>query len=363
MKIYIKTILSFCLVGLLISCNSKSTEVSKNKLELKIGGYDYDRVQPIKNGEVTLKDATVSFEKSNIYALNRYAFGPDQKFDITEMGLIPYITKYINEDFREYTLIPVFISKVFRHKNIFVHVDSGIEKPEDLKGKRVGTPGYGMSSHTWIRGLLLDEYGIKADDFSWIESAKSSDGGKINKDFAKYFFREDFPLSQGPEGVDESELLLSGGCDALITAITPKAYLDGNPKIKRLFTNVKEAEIAYYKKTGMFPIMHVVAIKTKTLEENPWLAEAVFNMYSEAKNKTYASLESTTVSKVTLPWLTDEFESTKELMGDNFWPYGIEANRKELEAIMRYVYEQGLTKEQIGFEEMFDTSTLGLVEK
>jgi len=243
-----------------------------------------------------------------------------------------------------------------------VHADSGIEKPEDLVGKRVGTPGYGMSSNTWIRGMLLDEYGIAADDFSWIETQESSDGANLNKGFSNYFFGEDFPITSGPDGIDESELLTNGDCDALITAITPKAFLEGDPRIQRLFPDMKEAEMAYYAKTGMFPIMHVVAIRTTALEEMPWLAEAVFNMYSEAKALTYNDLESTTVSKVTLPWLTDEFEKTRELMGANFWKYGIEANRKELEAIMRYVYEQGLVKRQIKFEELFVPSTLTLEE-
>ena len=350
------------IAAVLIGCESSSSNADMNTLAINIAGYDYDRVNAIRDGKVSIEGADLNFEVTNIYALSKIAFGPEQKYEVTEIGLIPYISKYINEDFRDYTLIPVFISRTFRHRNIFVHVDSGIEKPEDLIGKRVGTPGYGMSSHTWIRGLLLDEYGVKADDFQWIETTKSSDGGKLNTGFNNYFFGEDFPITKGPEGVDESELLISGQCDALITAITPKAFLEGDPKIKRLFPNVKETEIEYFNKTKMFPIMHVVAIRTDVLKDNPWLAKAVFEMYSEAKNIAYKNLESTTVSRVTLPWVVDEFESTRNIMGSNYWKYGIEDNRKELEAIMRYVYEQGLTKEQIGFEEMFAPSTLDLQE-
>ncbi len=364
-SLYIITLIA---LTLLLACNQDSATNSKNKvdtynnLELKIAGYDYDRVQAILNGKVTHKDLDIFFNVENIYSLNKYVFGPEQKYDVTEIGLIPFITRYINEDFRDYTLIPVFISRTFRHRNIFVHTDSGIEKPEDLIGKKVGTPGYGMSANTWIRGFLLDDYGLKASDMHWIETTKSSDGATLNTDFGKYYFEDDFPLIKGPIDVDESELLISGQCDALITAITPKAFLEGNPKIKRLFQNVKEAEIAYFKNTDMFPIMHVVAIRTDVLEENPWLAKTVFDMYSEAKNITYKKLESTTVSTVTLPWTSDEFESTRKLMGNNYWKYGIEANRKELESIMRYVFEQGLVKRQITFEELFDPTTLELKE-
>jgi len=345
---------------LIAGCNSGQQEET---LSLNIAGYDYDRTRAIMDGHVSIAEADVNFEVSNIYTLNRLAFGSEQKYEVTELGLIPYITRYINEDFRGYSLIPVFVSREFRHKNVFVHVDSGIETPEDLVGKRVGTPGYGMSSHTWIRGFLLDEYGVKAEDLQWIETTKSSDGGALNSGFANYYFADDFPITRGPEGVDESELLLSGQCDALITAITPKAYLEGDPRIRRLFPNVKETEQAYFSKTGMFPIMHVIAIRKDALSENPWLAKAVFEMYSEAKDLAYKNLQSTTVNRVTLPWASDEFESTRGLMGTNYWKYGVEANRRELESIMRYVFEQGLVKSQIGFEEMFDASTLALEEQ
>jgi len=355
--------LAVCLAVCIVGCNeSIPLKETNNKLELKLAGYDYDRVNAIRDGKVTIEGVDVKFEVSNIYAMNKSAFGPEQKYEVIEIGLIPYITRFINEGFRDYTLIPVFISRTFRHRNIYVHTDSGIETPQDLKGKRIGTPGYGMSSNTWIRGMLLDEYGVKADDFQWIESDKSSDGKELNSGFANYYFSKDFPLTKGPEGLDESELLLSGQCDALITAITPKAYLDENPKIRQLFPKAREVETTYFQKTGMFPIMHVIAIRNDVLEENPLLAKAVFEMYSQAKDIAYKNLEATTVVRTSLPWTKDEYESTVEIMGDNYWKYGIEDNRKELEAIMRYVYEQGLVKEQIGFEEMFDSSSLKFTE-
>ena len=333
-------------------------EISSSKIN--VAGYPYDRVQAIKDGLVGIDQADVSFYNENIYSLNAQAFGPQKTYEVTELGLIPYASKYINEEFRDYVLIPVFISRTFRHRNIYVHVDSGIEKPQDLRGKRVGTPGYGMSATTWIRGMLLDQYGVKANELRWIETTKSSDAGKLNTGFAQYYFPDDFPLEKGPPGVDESELLLSGGCDALITAITPKSYEDGNPKIRRLFSDVKATEQQYYRETGLFPIMHVVAIRADVAKEKPWLPVAVFQMYSEAKQMAYDNLAATGVLKTSLPWAMDEYEETTKLMGNDYWRYGIEANRKELEAVMRYSYEQGLVKEHGGFEEMFHPSTLGL---
>jgi len=370
---FLKTTAAGAAVGALATMGSGINVVTAaEKNRIKVAGYDYDRVRGIMDGQVGIDGADVSFHYEDIYAVNDYAFGSNPKYEVSELGLIPYVNKYINEDFRDYTLIPVFISRVFRHRNVFIHADSGIKTPQDLRGKRVGTPGYGMSANTWIRGFLLDEYGVAADDFQWIETTKSSDAGKLggsgwdtfNDDGSfRNFLPAGFPIKQGPPGVDESELLLNGGCDALITAITPKSFLEGNPKIKRLFPDVRAAERAYFKKTGLFPIMHVVGIRTDAIKANPGLPKAVFEMYSKAKQIAYANMETTTSLKVTLPWVTQEFEDTRNLMGKNFWPYGIEPNRKELELVMRYTHEQGLVKRRGNFEELFHPSTLKLKEE
>ena len=362
---FLQTSMGVTLGGSLLNSQQvlATTPTSKtNRQIIKIAGYDYDRVLAIKDGRIGIKNTEISFDTKDIYAVSRHAFGPDQKYEVTEIGLIPFLRKYINEGYRDYTLIPVFISRTFRHRNIFVHVDSGINKPEDLRGKRVGTPGYAFSANTWIRGFLQDEHGIKADDMQWIETTESSDGGIVKQKLNRYFLPDNFPLKKGPPGIDESELLLSGGCDALITAITPRSFLEGNPNIKRLFSDVKVAEQSYYKNTGVFPIMHTVAIRTDVIAKNPSLPKAVFNMYSKAKKIAYNRLESTTSLKVTLPWVADEFAETRKLMGNNFWSYGFEANRKELELVMRYVHEQGLSKRQIAIEEIFHPSTLKLID-
>jgi 4,5-dihydroxyphthalate decarboxylase len=343
----------------LVTASEGVASVEPPGKKIKVAGYGYDRIQAIKDGVVGIDQVAVSFHDENIYSLNRQAFGANKTYEVTELGLIPYVSKYINEGFRDYVLIPVFISRTFRHRNIYVHVDSGIEKPEDLRGKRVGTPGYGMSASTWIRGFLLDEYGVKADELHWIETVKSSDAGTLNKGFSKYYFPDDFPLVKGPPGVDESELLLSGDCEALITAITPQAYIDGNPKIRRLFKDIRHTEQQYFKKTGLFPIMHVVAIRAEAVREMPWLPAAVLKMYAKAKQVAYDNLATTTVLRTTLPWAMDEYEDTVKLMGSDYWRYGIESNRKELELVMRYTYEQGLVKERVDFEQLFHPSVLG----
>jgi 4,5-dihydroxyphthalate decarboxylase len=334
-----------------------------DKLQVKIAGYAYDRVRAIQDGRLGLNGCDVSFHVEDIYRLNENVFGPARKYEVSETGLIPFVIKYANDDFRAYTLIPVFISRIFRHRNIFVRPDRGIEKPEDLRGKRVGTPGYGMSAATWIRGFLQDIHGVKPEDMHWIETAASSDGGALNTDnFGQYLLPDDFPLEKGPPGVDESEMIIAGDVDALITAITPKAFLDGHPNVKRLYPDFRSAERDYYSKTGVFPIMHVVAIRKDFADANPELPGMVFAMYSQAKQAAYDDLETTTALKVTLPWVTQEFEDTRALMGSNFWPYGVKANLKELDLVMRYTHEQGLAKRRLEVDELFHPSTLELGE-
>ncbi len=150
-----------------------------DKIEVKVAGYAYDRVRAIQDGRLGAEGCAVSFHPENIYQLNQHAFGPTRKYEVSEVGLIPFVTKFANEDFREYTLLPVFISRIFRHRNIFVRTDRGIEKPEDLRGKRIGTPGYGMSAATWIRGFLQDLHGVRPEHMHWIETTTSSYGGEL----------------------------------------------------------------------------------------------------------------------------------------------------------------------------------------
>ena len=349
-------------VAAVASLDKSAVAANASEPQIKIAGYAYDRVRAIENGSLGVDGYDVRFHSEGIYSLNRQMFGSEQPWDVSETGLIPFVTRFANDGFRDYTLLPVFISRTFRHRNIFVRTDRGIDRPEDLRGRRVATPGYGMSSHTWIRGFLQDEHGVRPDQMHWIETTRSSDGGKLNTGFAKYFLPDGFPLERGPEGVDESDLIIEGKVDALVTAIEPRAYTEGHPKVRRLFSNVKAAEQDYFKRSGVFPIMHAVAIRREFAQDNPAVVKAIFEMYCEAKRVAYRDLESAEVLKLTLPWVNQEFETTQELMGNNYWPYGIEANRKELELVMRYTHEQGLSKRCVEIEEVFHPATLSLVD-
>lgn len=340
----------------------QAAAVERESDVVKIAGYAYDRVRAIQDGRHSLEDFDVQFQTEDIYNLNRLVFGPKQTYEVSEVGLIPYLMKYANEGCRSYTLIPVFISRTFRHRSIYVRTDSGIDSPEDLKGKRVATPGYAMSSHTWIRGMLQDVYGVKPEDMRWIETTKSSDGGNVKSGYEAFFLPDDFPIEKGPEGVDESDMIIAGDVDALITAIEPRAYSEGHPKVRLLFPNVQAAEREYYKQTRVFPIMHAIAVRRDFAATHPELPPALFALYSKAKKEAYKDLETVGALKVTLPWVNQELEETRALMGKNFWKYGLDANRKEMELVMRYIHEQGLVQRRLEVDEVFHPSTLRLCE-
>lgn len=353
---------------LLNSCTNSKQPAEKccdkeAKLTLKVAGYDLDRLKGIYTGKVGIENCDVEFQKVAIGDANTAALGGLGTYDITEIGMNPFMLAYANEDFRDYTLIPVFPVRVFRHKSIFIHTDRGINKPQDLKGKKVGTPGYSSSSLTWIRGLLSDEYGVKPSDIKWVLSNEDSSADAAGKISAQeQMVPEGVDVTVGTAGLDESELLLSGEVDALFHAAEPKAYIQGNPSVARLFPDSRQVERQYYKKTGVFPIMHAVAIKTSLLEEHPWLAKAVFDAYSEAKTQHYMQLKKVGWAYSSLPWFAQEYEETRQLMGENFWPYGIEDNRKSLETLFRYSYEQGQTSKLLTIEDLFHESTLELME-
>jgi len=343
---------------------SKKIENNKEDLKLNLAGYPVNRVKALINNKVKIKGCSINFTKAAIGDINTNILSGPQSYDVTEIGLHPFMLAYANDNFRDYTLLPIFPVRIFRQKSVFIRNDRGINSPEDLRGKTIGTAGYSSTSLTWLRGIFQDEYGIKPEDVTWVISNKDSSteaSGKISKQ--EQVAPKGISLKMGTVGLDESELLVSGEVDALFHAAEPKAYVEGNPLIVRLFPDSKRTEQAYYKKTGVFPIMHAVAIRKVLIKNNPWIVEAVFNAYSKAKTMDYQFIKKLGWVYDSLPWYGQELEATVNLMGENFWPYGIAPNRKALETLFRYSYEQGLSNKHLTIEQLFDASSLKLNEK
>jgi len=336
---------------------------NSNDLPLKIAGYDVNRVKAIVDGRVKIKGCSLNFVKAGIGDLNSNMFSGEQTYDISEIGLHPFMLAYANDNFQDYTLLPIFPVRIFRHKSVFIRNDRGINSPEDLQGKTIGTPGYSSTSLTWLRGIFQDEYGIKPEDMKWVTSNKDSSAdasGKISKQ--EQVAPKGISIKMGTAGLDESELLVTGEVDALFHAVEPKAYVEGNPLVVRLFPDSKRVEQAYYKKTGIFPIMHAVAVRKSLIDKQPQLVRDIFRAYSESKAIDYKFMKSLGWVYNSLPWYGQELESTIELMGENFWPYGIEPNKKTLETLFRYSYEQGLSSKELTIEELFYPSSFEFIE-
>jgi len=334
-----------------------------SKLSLIVSGYKLDRTEALIDGRAQVEGCDIKFEPSGIGDINTNVFSGPQTLDVTEIGLHPFMLAYANEGFRDYSLLPIFPIRVFRHKSIFIRTDRGIKGPEDLRGKKVATPGFSSTSLTWLRGIVQHEYGVKPEEIQWVQSSKDSSAkavGKVSKQ--ESMVPKGLSVSKGPEGKDESDLLESGEVDALFHAAEPRAYVEGHPKVARLFPDFRKTEHAYFEKTGIFPIMHAVAIRNSLIEQHPWLPKAVFDAYSKSKQLMYDHLKKMGWATISLPWVAQEIEETRALMGDNFWPYGIEPNRKALEALFQYSHEQGLATRRLTIEELFHPSSLEFTE-
>ena len=345
-------------------CGLASAEAAKaRELSLSMAGYKFDRTRALIDGHVKIEGCNIDFTESGIGDSNTNVFSGPQTLDVTEIGLQPFMLAYANDGFRDYSLLPIFPLRLFRHKSVFIRTDRGITKPEDLRGKTIATVGYSSTSLTWIRGILQEEYGVKPEDIQWIISSKDSsarDAGKASKQ--ENVFPEGIQISMGPADKDESDLIESGAVDAVFHAGEPRAYIEGHPRVGRLFPDYRSTEQAYFSKTGIFPIMHAVAIKKSLVKQNPWIIEAVFDAYSQSKQKAYDYMAQAAWFKDSLPWFGQEFDETRTLMGDNYYSYGIEPNRKTLEALFRYSHQQGLCCRELTIEELFEPASLGLVE-
>ena len=333
------------------------------KLKLTLSGYRVDRVEALIDGRVGVDGCDTKFEITTIGQMNTDVFSGKGTRQVTEIGLSPFMHAYANDGFREYSLIPVFPLRLFRHRSIFVRTDRGIRQPEDLRGKKVATVGYSTTSLTWIRGFLQYEHGVTPKDIQWYLSSKDS-SAKVSGGPSKQeaVLPKDIKFTMGPAGKDESDMLADGDVDAVFGAIAPRAYIQGHPAVARLFPDYRKTERAYFAKTAIFPIMHAVAVRNDLIEHNPWLPEAVFHAYSAAKQAAYDRLRKMAWAEDALPWIGQEVEETRALMGDNYWQYGIAPNRKTLETLFSYSHEQGLASRELKIEELFHPSTLEFTE-
>ena len=321
-------------------------------LQLSLACEDYDRTRPIKDCRIKPEGIELNYLVMSVeeifWRMMKY-----EEFDISELSMGAFLTAAARGR-RPFVAIPVFPSRTFRHRCIFINTASGIQRPEGLRGKRMGVPEYSMTAAVWLRGLFEHEYGIPPSEIHWIQAGEEQPGRKDRVDF------------EMPPGVrldckndrTLNEMIASGEIDAMMSPRMPTCFLEGAPDVRRLFPNYRQAEMEYFAKTGLFPIMHVIVIKRAIYEKDPWVAQTLYKAFCEAKDLCMRELYDTNILRVSLPWTSAEYEDTRALMTADYWPYGLTSNRMNLETLNGYLYEQGLIKQRLDLDELFARETL-----
>lgn len=325
-------------------------------LSLSLACWDYDRAQAILDGRVPVPGCDIRAEVHPTSTLFPLAVG-EARFDVTEMSMSSYILQVAKGE-GAYVAIPVFLSRAFRHNGFVVRADAGIGTPKDLEGKRVGVPEYQMTAALWMRGILADEYGVDTDSFKWRTGALEEG---VRKDRLTLDLPAHMSVTPISEGDTLQGLLLAGELDAVFAPKPLAALVSGDPRVKRLFPDFHAAERAYHAKTGFFPIMHVVGVRKTLADANPWLPKALFDAFTQSRDLALAKLDDIwrgSANRLSLPFFHAEMEATRDLMGPDFWSYGFEANRDELDAMCRWSQAQHLAPRRLKPEELFHPSLL-----
>jgi len=324
-----------------------------SKLRMTLGCWNYDRTRALADGSIQPEGIDLNYinmpVEETFFRMLRH-----REFDAAEMSLSSYTVSLFSQD-RPFVAVPVFPSRFFRHSCIYVNAASGIREPRDLVGKRVGNPEYQMTAPVWIRGILSDEYSVPVTGVTYCTGGEEEPGRpeKIKLDLPR-----DIRIERIGEKQTLSAMLAAGEIDALYTARAPSSYRSGGGKVKRLFEDYVEVEKDYYRRTKIFPIMHTVVIRRDVYEANPWVARSLYKAFCAAQQETYRDLEETAAMKTMLPWAMAHMEEARRDMGEDFWPYGFDANRETLATFLRYSFEQGLSKQLLKPEQLFAPETL-----
>jgi 4,5-dihydroxyphthalate decarboxylase len=323
------------------------------KLRLTLACWDYDRTRALMERRIPVDGIELTYLNLRIeetfFRMLRY-----HEFDVAEMSLSSYVASLFAEH-PAFIAIPVFPSRVFRHSFIFVNRNSGIREPKDLAGKRVGTPEYEMTAGVWIRGILSDEYKVPVASTTYFTGGQEEPGRP-----------EKLALSLPPEIRIESipptrtlsQMLDTGELDALYSGYVPSTFESGSGSVRRLFEDYYAVERDFYLKTRIFPIMHTIVIRRDVYEKYPWVARSLYKAFVDSQRQTYQALNTKELLKTMLPFLMRHVEDTQVLMGQDFWPYGFEANVHTLSTFLRYSYEQGLSKRLLTPQELFAPESL-----
>lgn len=323
------------------------------KLSITIACGNSDRTRPIRDGLVQVEGCNVNYITLEPEEVFFRAFR-NHEFDVTELSFSSYVLS-LSKGECPYIAIPAFVSRCFRHSGMYIRTDRGIRSPDDLRGKVIGVPEYQMTAIVWMRGILKEDYGIDASDIRWCSGGQEEPG---RDERTPLTLTNGVTVTRIADGKTLSAMLAAGEIDGIFSARAPSCFVNRADHVGRLFPNYKEEEKAYYKRHGMFPIMHIIGIRRDRHEQHPWLASSLYKAFCQAKAVALAEVRQMHVPIAALPWMEAEALETIELMGKDYWPYGVEENRAEIAAMTRYSFDQGMAVRKLTPEELFAPSTL-----
>jgi 4,5-dihydroxyphthalate decarboxylase len=321
-------------------------------LRLSLACGPYDRTEALRTGAVRPEGIDLVYVpiQSPPEIFSRMV--SNRAFDVSEMSCAHALIRRGQNDF-PFVALPVFPSRMFRHGYIFVNAEAGIRKPEDLRGKRIGVPEYSQTAAIWIRGLLQHEFGVSLETIRWFSGGVNAPG---RPDVLVNLPDAEVSITRVKDRT-LNDMLVDGQIDALIGARKPAAF-GRDPRVQRLFPDYREREQDYYRKTGIFPIMHTVVIKEELYREHPWIAESLYKAFVQSKEICAAAMRFSSALRYMLPWLHADLEELSEIFGPDPWPYGLEANRHVLTTLVQYLVEQRLLRRTLPLEELFVPLTL-----
>lgn len=320
-----------------------------SRLQLSFAASLYDRLQPLYTREVEPEGIDLNFiaieEPRPIF--DRMSGG--QEFDVAEYSSSEYVQRFAAGEC-PFVAIPVFPSRSFRHGFIAINRRSGIGTPKDLEGKRVGVPLYTMTAAIFIRGLLQHEFGVDCEKIHWVQGAVNHQG--THGDPHVLPLLKSIGIEQAPSGRSLDDLIQSGEIDASLGTSLPES-IRRNPDIQRLFPDYVEREKEYYRRTGIYPIMHLLVIRKDVYERYPFVATSLFNACVRAKKIALKKMYNLRALRYMMPWLMRDIDEIHDVFGGDPWPYGIEPNRPTLNALVAYLEEQHLIARRMAVDELF----------
>ena len=325
-----------------------------NNIDLKVGCTRYDHVRALFDGTVQIKGADATFEDAKIVSDIFESMVRHHTYDVSELGLTFYLRTLEMEN-PPFVAIPIFPNRQFRHSAIFINKASGIKRPEDLIGKTIGEFGiYGHDAGVWPKGILSDDFGVRPEQSRWVIGA--TDWYMPPYDFVSQPVPADVDVHPVAKGEMLGPMLESGEIDALISAVVPNCIVQGSDKVGRLFTDYEAVERDYFARTGIFPIMHTVVIRKDVLAAHPEIARTIYDGFARSKELAADGYRNGVMEQhgmLMIPWFTPLMTKNLSLMGKDWWPYGLAANRKAVDTYLRYFHEQGLSSRRFTCEEIF----------